>query len=98
MNKKYKDNKLRLHIVILLLIVISTFFLSVGYASLESITLDINGKVTAIPESEVFISDIQYSTNVNADIEKSIIHQYYQTMIHNTVVLGEASDLSLIHI
>lgn len=98
MNKKYKDNKLRLHIVILLLIVISTFFLSVGYASLESITLDINGKVTAIPESEVFISDIQYSTNVNADIEKSIIHQYYQTMIHNTVVLGEASDSSITYI
>lgn len=98
MNKKYKDNKLRLHIVILVLIVISTFFLSVGYASLESITLDINGKVTAIPQSEIFISDIQYSTNVNADVEKSVIHQYYQTMVHNTVVLGEASDSSITYI
>lgn len=98
MNKKYKDNKLRLHILILGLIIISTFFLSVGYATLESITLDINGKVTAIPQSEVFISDIQYSENVNADTEKSIIHQYYQTMVHNTVVLGETSDSSITYI
>lgn len=95
MNKKYKDTKLRLHFIILGFIIILTFFLSIGYATFESITLDISGNVTAIPQSEIFISDVQYSENVNADTEKSVIHNYYQTVLNNTVVLGTTADSSI---
>lgn len=95
MNKKYKDGRLRLHFIILGFIIISTFFLSIGYATFESITLDINGQVTAVPQSDIYISNAEYSTNVNADTENSIIHQYYQTTLYNTVILGNSANSSI---
>lgn len=95
MKKKYKDTKLRLHFAILGTIIILTFFLSIGYATFESITLDISGNVTATPQSEIFISNVQYNENVNADIEKSVIHNYYQTVLNSTVVLGNTADSSV---
>lgn len=95
MNKKYKDGKLILHFIILSFIIASTFFLSIGYASLESITLDIDGEVTAVPPSDVLISDVKYLTSANADIEKSKIHQYYQTLMKNTIVLGNSDNSSI---
>lgn len=97
MNKKYKDGKLILHFIILSFIIASTFFLSIGYAGLESITLDIDGEVTAVPPSDVFISDVKYSTSANADIEKSKIHQYYQTIMKSTIVLGSSANSSIIY-
>lgn len=95
MNKKYKDGKLSLHFIILGFIIVSTFFLSIGYATFESITLDIDGKVTAVPQSDVYIVNTEYSTNINADTENSIIHQYYQTTLYNTVVLKNSADSSI---
>lgn len=95
MNKRYKDNKFKLHFVILGIIIASTFFLSIGYASLESITLDIKGEITALPQNEIFITDVQYSTNVGANTENSVIKQYYQTLMESTVDLGNGSDSSI---
>lgn len=95
MNKKYKDGKQRLHFIILGFIILSTFFLSIGYATFESITLDIDGKVTAVPQSDIYISNVEYSTNINADTENSIIHQYYQTTLYSTVFLKNSADSSI---
>lgn len=95
MNKKYKDDKLRLHFIILRFIIISTFFLSIGYATFEAITLDINGKVTAVPQSDIYISNAEYSTNINADTENSVIHQYYQTTLYSTVFLKNSANSSI---
>lgn len=95
MNKKYKDVRLRLHFIILGFIIISTFFLSIGYATFEAITLDINGKVTAVPQSDIYISNAEYSANINADTENSLIHQYYQTTLYSTVFLKNSANSSI---
>lgn len=76
-------------------IILSTLFLSIGYASLESITLDIAGEVTAVPQSEIYITDVQYHTNTNADTENSKIHQYYQTLMESTIILGNEPTSSI---
>lgn len=93
--KKYLNNKLKLNFIILGVIILTTFFLATGYATLESVTLDVDGEVTALPQSEIFISDIIYNSNVNTNPENSKINQYYQTLMQSTVVLGNNNDSSI---
>ncbi len=95
MNKKYNPHPLKWHFIILGFILFSTFFLSIGYASLDSITLDIAGEVTAIPQTEIYITDVQYQANDNANPESSTIHQYYQTLMQSSIVLGNTPTSSI---
>lgn len=94
-NKKYKNNKLKLNFIILGTIILTTFFLATGYATLESVTLDVDGEVTAVPQSEIFISDITYNSNVGTNPENSNINQYYQTLMQSTIVLGNDNNSSI---
>lgn len=93
MNKKYKD--LKLPLMFFGFIIFSILFLSIGYASLESIALDITGEVTAIPQSEIYITDISYKTNTDANTESSKINQYYQTLMQSSIVLGNTPTSSI---
>lgn len=95
MTKEYEDRKLKLHFIILGFIIISACCLSIGYASLESITLDIKGEITALPQTEIFITDVQYNTNVGANVANSNIEQYYQTLMQSTVNLGKDGNSSI---
>lgn len=93
MNQKYKD--LKLPLTFFTFIIFSVCFLSIGYASLESITLDISGEVTAIPQSDIYITDISYKTSTDADTESSKINQYYQTLMQSSIVLGNTHNSSI---
>lgn len=93
MNKKYNNNKI--HLIFFIFIIFSTFFLSIGYASLNSIILDINGEVTAVPQTEIYITDVTYKNSTDADIENSKIQQYYQTLMQSSVVLGNTPTSSI---
>lgn len=95
MSKKYKYNKLKWNFILLGFMIFITLFLSIGYAALESITLDIEGEVTALPQSKIFVTDVQYKTSLGADINSSAINQYYQTMMQSTVVLGNDGNSSI---
>lgn len=93
MNQNYKGFKL--HLIFLGFIIFSTFFLSIGYASYESIVLDIAGEVTAVPQSEIYITDIDYKSDIDADAENSIINQYYQTLMQSSIILGSSPTSSI---
>lgn len=93
MNKKYNNKKI--HLLFFIFIILSTAFLSVGYASLDSIVLNIDGEVTALPQSDIYITDITYKTNIDADIENSTIQQYYQTLMQSSIVLGNTTNSSI---
>ncbi len=95
MTKEYEDKKFKLQFIILGFIIISAFCLSIGYASLESITLDIKGEITALPQTEIFITDVQYNTNVGANVANSNIEQFYQTLMQSTVNLGKDENSSI---
>ncbi len=94
-NKKYVTSKLKLNFIILGTIILTTFFLATGYAAFESIILDVDGEVTALPQSEIFISDITYNSNIGTNPENSKINQYYQTLMNSTMVLGNNNDSSI---
>lgn len=93
MNKNYKG--ININFLFWLFIIFSTFLLSIGYASINSIILDINGEVSAIPQNEIYITDVIYKTDTNADIENSTINQYYQTLMQSSIVLGNSSTSSI---
>ena len=89
-NSFYKNSK-----VFLLLIVISTFFLGIGYAKISSIELSVSGTATAKAQTGIIITDVTYSSNNNADTTNSVINTFYQCMLDSTIVLNNHSDSSI---
>ena len=89
-NSFYKNSK-----VFLLLIVISTFFLGIGYAQISSIELSVSGTATAKAQTGIVITDVTYSSNNNANTTNSKINTYYQSMLDSTIVLGNTLDSNI---
>lgn len=77
-------------------IVCITLFMDVGYAAVNSITLDITGSADAKSLGGVYIIDATYYENVNASIRTSKINNFYQTMLDSTVSLAFTSTNSSI--
>ena len=71
-----------------LLIAISTLFLGIGYASITSISLEIEGEATLPRQTGLFISNVQYTSDVGADLANSNINTYYQNLLATKVTLS----------
>lgn len=97
MNRKYKkiNPKVIFNSLIVISIVISTCFLAVGYAAINPIALDIEGVGIAKVQTGVFITDVVYSADVEADTANSKINFYSGTMLDSKVVLGNNSNSTL---
>lgn len=78
------------------LLLISTLFMSVGYASLNSITADITGDVLANAQYGVFITDVTYDSNNGADTVNSKIRGFYESTLNSRIVLSEDDNTSYI--
>lgn len=70
--------------IFLILICISTLFMSVGYAKINSIKMNIEGTLIAEAQDGVFITDIVYA---NTDSTNSTIKSYYQTLLESKIEL-----------
>ena len=79
-----------------LLIIIATLLMGIGYASVNSVTLDIAGKVTAKEQDGVYIKSVKYIKDNNANLELSKINNYYQTMLYSSVALSSTDTSSSI--
>ncbi len=73
----------------LLLILIATLFMSIGYASINNITMDINGTVSAKAQEGVFITDVElnelYTNYVEVDLNS---HIEISTIFDSKIVLS----------
>lgn len=76
-----------------LLIIIATVFMGIGYASVNSVTLDIAGELTAKEQDGVYIKSVKCIKDNNADLKLSKINNYYQTVLYSTIVLS-STDVS----
>ena len=56
-----------------LIIIIISLFLSVGFSSINAITLDIKGQANANPQDGIFIVDV-----INNDIDNYKTNLYYK--------------------
>lgn len=78
----------------LILLIISTLFMSIGYASINSISLGISGSIHSQAQSGIFIHNVEYLSNVDADITNSTIINAYQKLLNNKVVLSKDNSNS----
>ncbi len=71
-----------------LLFVAVTLFMGIGYASVNSVMLDINGTVIAKEQEGIYIKNVEYLSDTGADLDSSKINKYYQTMLNSTISLS----------
>lgn len=65
-----------------------TIFMGIGYASVFSVSLEVDGELVAIAPKGVFISDAKVIEGVNADLSDSIVNQVVQTMFNSVTTLS----------
>lgn len=75
-----------------LLIIIAVLFMSMGYASINSISLGINGDVLAYAQDGIFITDYVYKESSNANVGESSITSISGTFLNTDVVLSSDSN------
>lgn len=87
MNKKkihFKDSFIFISFISLIVL-----FMSIGYAAINSISLEISGYASASPMQGLVITDARYSTDYQADLTASKINNIYQTNLSSTIVLTQ---------
>lgn len=81
--------------IFLLLICLATCFMGVGFARID-ILLDITGNISAQPQDNIFITEVNYISNVGADLNNSKILSTYETILNSNVALSETDINSMI--
>lgn len=90
MRRKFNlQNKITKSRIILLLFCFATLFIGIGYASINSVILELNGTVEAKAQDGLFITEVNYISNNNANENDSKINRYYQTTLDSTITLAE---------
>ena len=79
-----------------LVVFVSSLLMGVGYAKISSVYSGIEGKVLANVQEGIFITDVVYDTNQNADVVNSKIVNFYQTMLNSKIVLSSVVEKSSI--
>lgn len=82
--------------LIMILLLVSTLFMSVGYASVNSIILNIAGELGYTAQEGVFISNIRYVSGTSVDQNNSTIKADFGTLINDTIVLSNTDKTSSI--
>ena len=89
--RKPKINK---NMLLLLAMLIATMIMGVGYASIEGITGEIEGKVIADAQEGVFITDVEYVSDIDANINNCKIDNFLETMLNSTIELSKTNPAS----
>ncbi len=79
-----------------ILILVATIFMGVGYASINSIILNINGEVVAKAQDGIYITEVEYVSDVNANLIESKILSAYQTLLNSNIILSDVDPNSSI--
>lgn len=70
--------------------------MGIGYASVNSVILTIDGKATGKIQDGVYIEQVRYVKSTNADIENSDLYNIYKTNTESKVILSKTDDTSSI--
>ena len=76
------------NIIIVIFLFIATILMGIGYAAVNSVTLDIGGEISAQLQSGIFITDARYLSNNNAILEDSNIINFRQNMFASSITLS----------
>ena len=86
--------KINRNMLLLFALIIAILIMGIGYASIESVTGEIEGTVVAKVQEGVFISNIEYVSDVDADVNISKIEYYTGTMMKSTIRLSTSNIAS----
>ena len=77
--------------VIPMIILVVAFFMSIGYASINSVLFSIDGDSSALLGSGMFIQHVKFlgSESFGVDISESEYIDTYQTTLHTKVTLSD---------
>lgn len=78
-----------------LIILIAAMFMSVGYATVNSVLMDIDGLVTIKKQEGVYITETKYNNSVSA-LEENKINNVFQTTVNFQVELSQTDSTSSI--
>ena len=83
---KLVKNKNMLLLFILFAMII---LMSIGYASINSVTGDIEGEAISDAQEGVFITNIEYVSDVNASASNSRVNKFFGTVMDSTMQLSD---------
>ncbi len=89
------DNIINYKFYYLIAIIFATFFMSIGYAAINSTSMDIEGELSFKEFESIYIRSATIDQNSNADISNSQIGLYYETIVQSTVALDNDADSTL---
>lgn len=96
MDKSITNKNINKKPLYLFLITLTTLFMSIGYATINSITLDISGDVSLVSQDGLFITEVNYDSNIDANLEESKIITFSSTTLNSRVVLSNTNGNSSI--
>ena len=96
-----KKNKLKrispaLKSIYPILILIVCFIMGIGYATLNTVSLQITGQGVALLQKGVFITDVSYSTSKGIDILQSNINATSGTVLNSSISLSPTDSTSYV--
>ena len=86
--------KKRRRISLFSLLIIALLIVGIGYASINSVILEMAGTVRAEVSKNVFITNVEYVSDVDANTTNSKIKNYLGTMMQSTVELSKTNPNS----
>ena len=84
---KHERRKVQIFEKYSVLILIATLLMSIGYAEITGIDMQVATNVETTAQKGVFITDITRTEYSGADISLSKINSYLDTTVNSTVVL-----------
>lgn len=95
--KKKKNKYYNVHRLLLIALFISTLFMSIGYAGLNAVTLDVAVTATAKAPTGLFIRSVEIVDATNgANILDSSVTDFNNTMVNSTTVLSQTNKDSTV--
>ena len=95
MKGKEKSKELRIHSFFAFLIVVSTLFLGIGYASVSGVTLNLVGTANVVKYRAVIITNVEYVSNNDADLTNSYINDYWGSSLNSSIALGNSLNSTI---
>ena len=82
--------------ILMILIFLATITMSVGYAAINNISLNILGTVNMTLQDNLFISELTYESGNNVNQNDSEIKSTYETSFNSKIVLSDTDNTSSI--
>ena len=82
------------NIILLLILTVAILLMGIGYSAIESVTGEIEGTAIAKAQNGIFITDVEYVSDVDANKTSSKINNFLGTMLNSTIELSKTNSVS----